>query len=127
MIPMILVRDERTRPVMPLAFPRYASRPVIITVAVLVCAMSGCGGHSRDIVGKWRMSQDATATAWEFSKNGSVLIGNTRGKYTFGDNNRVKIETPFATSVYQMEFGGDRMILREPNGSKLEFIKIRPR
>jgi hypothetical protein len=87
--------------------------------------MSGCGGHSRDIVGKWRMSQDANAVAWEFSKNGSVLIGTTRGKYTFGDNNRVKIETPFATSVYQMEFAGDRMILREPNGPKLEFTKIR--
>jgi hypothetical protein len=122
---MILVREERARPVMPLTFLRYASRLVIITFAVLVCAMGGCGGHSRDIVGKWRMSQDANAIAWEFSKNGSVLIGNTRGRYSFGDNNRVKIETPFATSVYQMEFREDRMILREPNGSKLEFIKMR--
>jgi hypothetical protein len=89
--------------------------------------MSGCGGHSRDIVGKWSMSQGANAVAWEFSKNGSVLIGTTRGRYTLGDNNRVKIETPFATSVYQMEFQGDRMILREPNGPKLEFTKIKPR
>lgn len=71
------------------------------------------------------MSQDANAITWEFSKNGSVLIGNTRGKYSFGDNNRIKIETPFATSVYQMEFQGDRMILREPNGPKLEFTRAR--
>jgi hypothetical protein len=61
---------------------------------------------------------------WEFSNNRGVLIGNTRGGYTLG-RNRVKIETPFATTVYQMEFSGDRMILREPNGPKLEFTRIR--
>jgi hypothetical protein len=62
---------------------------------------------------------------WEFSKNGSVLVGNIRGRYRFGDQNRVKIETPFATSVYQMEISGDRMILREASGSKLEFTRLR--
>ncbi len=62
---------------------------------------------------------------WEFSTNGSVLIGDVRGRYTFGDQNRIKIETPFATSVYQMEISGDRMILQEPGGSKLEFTRIR--
>jgi hypothetical protein len=62
--------------------------------------------------------------AWEFSKNGAVLIGKTQGRYTL-DRNRVKIETPFAKTVYQMEFSGDRMILREPNGPKLEFWRIR--
>ena len=62
---------------------------------------------------------------WEFSGNGSVLIGNVRGRYRFGDQNRVKIETPFAVSVYQMEISGNRMILRELNGSKLEFTRLR--
>jgi hypothetical protein len=85
--------------------------------------MAGCGGPSRDIIGKWRMSQDAKAMAWEFSKNGAVLIGNTRGRYTL-NRNRVKIETPFATTVYQLEFSRDRMILRELDGPKLEFTKI---
>ena len=70
------------------------------------------------------MSQDANAMVWEFSKNGAVVIGNTQGRYIL-DRNRVKIETPFAKTVYQMEFSGDRMILREPNGSKLEFTRIR--
>jgi len=87
--------------------------------------MAGCGGPSNDIVGKWRMSGSSSAIVWEFSKNGSVLIGNVRGRYRFGDQNRVKIETPFATSVYQMEISGDRMTLREPGGSKLEFTRIR--
>jgi hypothetical protein len=62
--------------------------------------------------------------AWEFSENGSVLIGSTRGRYLL-DRDRIKIETPFAKTVYQMEFSGDRMILREPNGPKLEFTRIR--
>jgi hypothetical protein len=70
------------------------------------------------------MSQDANAVVWDFSKNGSVLIGNTRGRYRL-DRNRIKIETSFATTVYQMEFSGDRMTLREPGGSKLEFTRIR--
>ena len=105
-------------------FARHKSRLRIIASTVWLCAMAGCGGFSHHVVGKWRMSQDANAMVWEFSKNGAVLIGNTRGRYTL-DRNRVKIETPFAKTVYQMEFSGDRMILREPNGPKLEFTRIR--
>jgi hypothetical protein len=86
--------------------------------------MAGCGGPSRDIIGKWRMSQDAKAIVWEFSGNGAVAIGNTRGRYIL-DRNRIKIVTPFARTVYQMEFTGDRMILREPNGPKLDFTKVK--
>ncbi len=104
---------------------RYKSRLGIIASTVLLCAMAGCGGPSHNVVGKWRMSQeDANAMVWEFSNNRAVLLGNTRGRYTL-DRNRVKIETPFATTVYQMEFSGDRMILREPGGPKLEFTRIR--
>ena len=111
---------------MPLGFfVQHRSRLTIIALAVLLSATAGCGGPSRDIVGKWRTSGDANTLVWEFSENRSLLIGNTRGRYSFGDNNRIKIETPFATSVYQMEFSGDRMVLREVNGSKLEFTRIR--
>jgi hypothetical protein len=105
-------------------FAPYESRLVTIALATLLCGMVGCGGPSHDIVGKWRMSQDANAMVWEFSNNGAVLVGNTRGRYIL-DRNRVKIETPFAKTVYQMEFSVDRMILREPNGPKLEFTRIR--
>ncbi len=110
---------------MHLIFTRHKPRLVIIAFAVFLCAMFGCGGPSHDIVGKWHTPGDANAVVWEFSENRSLLIGNTRGRYSFGDNNRIKIETPFATSVYQMEFSGDRMVLREVNGSKLEFTRIR--
>jgi hypothetical protein len=108
---------------MALMFPRNQSWFGIIALAILLCAIAGCGGPSRDIVGKWRMS-DAGAMVWEFSKNGSVLIGSTRGRYIL-DRNRVKIETPFATSLYQVEFSGDRMILRQPKASKFEFTRIK--
>jgi len=103
---------------------RHKSWLRIVASTVLLCAMAGCGGSSQHVVGKWRMSQDANAMVWEFSRNGGLLIGNTRGRYTL-DRNRVKIETPFAKTVYQMEFSGDRMILREPDGPKLEFTRIR--
>jgi len=116
--------EETIPTVMQSIFARYKSWLGIIASPVLLCAMAGCGGSSQRVVGKWRMSQDANAIVWEFSKNGALLIANTRGRYTL-DRNRVKIETPFAKTVYQMEFSGDRMILREPNGPKLEFTRIR--
>jgi hypothetical protein len=62
---------------------------------------------------------------WKFSSDGSALIGTNRGRYTFGDNNRIKIETSIATSVYQIEFVGDKMTLKEPNGSKLVLTRVK--
>jgi len=67
----------------------------------------------------------SNAILWEFSANGVVLVGDVRGRYKFGDQDRIKIETPFATTVYQMKISGDRMTLQEPGGSKLEFTRIR--
>ncbi len=117
-------RDAEFASVIPFMLAPRASRLVIIALAILLGAIAGCGGPSHGIVGKWRMSGDANAIVWEFSNNGSVLIENTRGRYIL-DRDRVKIETPFAKTVYQMEFSADRMILREPNGPKLEFTRVR--
>ncbi len=115
---------QRIAPVIRFMFARHKFRLVIIALAVLLCAVAGCGGPSHDIVGKWRMSQDANAMVWEFSKNGAVMIGSTRGRYIL-DRDRVKIETPFARTVYQMEFSGDRMILTGTSGSKLDFTRVK--
>ena len=104
-------------------FVRHKHRLRIIGLAVLLSAMTSCGNST--IVGKWNMSGGSGATVWEFFKDGSVLIGNVRGKYTFGDQKRLKIETPFATSVYQLEIVGDRMTLRHLGGSKLHFTRTR--
>jgi hypothetical protein len=104
------------------AHRRSAFRLVI--VAALLCALNGCGGPSNDIRGKWRTA-DANAIVWEFLPNGSVLVGKDKGRYTFGDQKRIKIQTPFATSVYQMEITGDHMTLTSPSGLKLDFTRIR--
>ena len=95
----------------------------IITAIALLFAMAGCGNST--VVGKWRMMGGSNATLWEFSANGAVLVGDVRGRYKFGDQDRIKIETPYATTVYLVKISGDRMTLQEPGGSKLEFTRIR--
>ena len=52
-------------------------------------------------------------------------MGSIRGRYTFGDRERIKIETPSGTAVYQIELSGDRMTLKDPRGSKLEFTRVK--
>ena len=104
-------------------FVRHRPKLRIIGLAVLVSTMVGCGNST--IVGKWHMSGSSGETVWEFSKNGSVLIGNVRGRYKFGDQGRIKIETPFATAVYLVKISSDQLVLQEPGGSKLEFTRMR--
>ena len=112
--------------IMPFSFARYKFQLVITAMAVLLLAMAGCGSSSPEIIGKWQMSGgDRDASVWEFSETGSIVIGKTRGRYSLADNNRVKIQTPFGTMVYHMEFWGDHMILKEVNGAKLEFNRIK--
>jgi hypothetical protein len=102
---------------------QFKPRLPIIAAIALLFAMTGCGHSS--IVGKWRMTGASNAILWEFSENGVVLVGDVRGRYKFGDQDRIKIETPFATTVYQMKISGDRMTLQEPGGSKLEFTRMK--
>jgi hypothetical protein len=94
-----------------------------ITAIALLFAMAGCGNSS--VVGKWRLMGGSNAILWEFSANGVVLLGDVRGRYKLGHEDRIKIETPFATSVYQMKISGDRMTLQELGGSKLEFTRMK--
>jgi hypothetical protein len=90
--------------------------------AAVILALAGCGQSS--IVGKWRMSGTENQTVWEFSSNGSVLAGEVPGRYRLGDQDRIKIETPFSTTVYQLTISTDQLVLQEPGGSKLEFTRI---
>jgi hypothetical protein len=103
-------------------FSQSKSSLRIIASAALLCIVAGCG-KSR-IVGKWSLSGASNTTIWEFSSNGAVLVGNVQGRYKFGDQDRIKIETPFATAVYQLKISGDQMLLQEPGGMKLEFTRI---
>jgi hypothetical protein len=62
---------------------------------------------------------------WEFGDGGSVQLGSIRGRYSFGDRDRIKIETSGATAVYQLELSGDRMTLQDLRGSKLRFTRAK--
>jgi hypothetical protein len=104
-------------------FSRRARLLLMPASAVLLLVMVGCGNSS--IVGKWRMSGAENQTVWEFSTNGSVLVGEVRGRYKFGDQDRIKIETPFSTAVYLVTLSTDQLVLQEPGGSKLEFTRVR--
>jgi hypothetical protein len=108
---------------MQLGFLRRVRLLLVPSLAVLLFVMAGCGNSS--IVGKWRMSGTENQTVWEFSGNGSVLVGEVRGRYKFGDQNRLKIETPFATTVYVMNLSNDQLVLQDLTGSKLEFTRVR--
>ena len=109
--------------VMRVVFARRVRLLSVTASAVALFVISGCGKSS--IVGKWRMSGAEDQTVWEFSGNGSVLVGEVRGRYKFGSQDRIKIETPFATTVYQVTISSDQLVLQEPGGSKLEFTRMR--
>src|SRR5882757_9388214 len=104
-------------------FPRLARLLLIPASAVLLFVVAGCGNSS--IVGKWRMSGTEDQTVWEFSGNGSVLVGDVRGRYKLGNQHRIKIETPFATTVYVVKLSSDELVLQDLGGSKLEFTRLR--
>ena len=97
------------------------------TMAVIgiLSAMIGCDRSRQNIVGKWRAGGESNTMVWEFANDGSVQMGTIRGSYSFGDRDRVKIETSAGISLYQIELAGDHMILKDPSGSKLEFTKLR--
>jgi hypothetical protein len=108
---------------MKLGFLRRVRLLLVPSLAVLLFVMIGCGNSS--IVGKWRMSGTENQTVWEFSGNGSVLVGEIRGRYKLGDQDRLKIETPFATTVYLVNLSNDQLVLQDLGGSKLEFTRVR--
>ena len=97
---------------------------LILLSIFLLCAVLGCENSENQIIGKWG-SANSSAMVWEFAKDRSVLMGSMKGRYSFGDRHRLKIETPLGTSVYQLELTGDRMLLTDPSGSRLEFTRIK--
>lgn len=94
-----------------------------VAFAVLLFIMAGCGNSS--IVGKWRLSGADNQIVWEFFSNGSVLAGDVRGRYKFGNQDQIKIETPFSTTVYVVNLSNDQLVLQDLAGSKLEFARVR--
>jgi hypothetical protein len=104
-------------------FCQHARLLLAPTSALLLFVLAGCGNSS--ILGKWQMSGSEDQAVWEFLSNGSVHVGDIAGRYKFGDQDRIKIQTPFSTTVYQVKVSGDQLVLQEPGGSKLEFTRIK--
>ena len=97
-------------------------RALALSLTLLVVV--ACDNSQSRIVGNWKVQNDASATVWEFSKNGAVKAGNISGKYTFGDRGRLKIQTQFATFVYEIEMKDDAMTWKDPNGSRTELKRV---
>lgn len=106
---------------MPCGFSQFR----LLIGSILLSGLISCGGPSQEIVGKWRPSSDPNGIVWEFASNGLVTIGSTRGKYTFGDSGRIKVQTPFEKSVYEVTISHDHMVFRESTGSRIEFTRIK--
>jgi hypothetical protein len=104
---------------------KTAMRQLITLLFITLIAFSGCDKRHQQLVGKWKTQSGSGENVWEFFENGTLSAGGAPGRYTLGDNNRLKIQTSTATFVYQLEFAGDRMSWKDPNGSTMELAKIK--
>jgi len=90
-----------------------------LALVALLFALPSCD-QSRKIVGKWKVVGGSTEVVWEFFENGRLSAAGTPGKYSFGDGQRIKIQTPTATFVNHFEIDGDRMIWKGLDGTRTE-------
>ncbi len=97
----------------------------LTSAALLLCILTGCGGPTKPIVGKWKTTVDASESTWEFSGNGALTQDGAPGRYSFGDSERIKIQTQTATFAYRIEIKGDAMIWIATNGARTEFTRVK--
>ncbi len=96
-----------------------------LALVALLFALSGCDKSRSQIIGKWKVVGGSSDVVWEFFENGSVSAGGRPGKYSFGDGRRIKIQTPTATFVHQIEFIGDHMIWKAVDGTRTELTRVK--
>lgn len=96
-----------------------------ISAVALIVSLAACSDIKRQIVGRWKVTSDTSALVWEFAQDGTVTSGDMRGRYSLGSQNRLKIQTPFAIFVYQVELKDDTMTWKNVNGSKTELTRIK--
>lgn len=90
----------------------------------LFLLLAGCD-HPRDrIVGKWRVTPGENALIWEFSPNGRVKAGKIEGRYSFGDSQKLKTQTPSATFIYVLDLKENKMVWTAANGVKTELERL---
>lgn len=96
-----------------------------VALVALLFVVPSCDKSRSRIIGQWKVAGDSSDVLWEFAGNGRVLVAGIPGRYTFGDGRRIKIETPTATFVHQVEFGDDRMSWTDPRGVKMELTRVK--
>lgn len=97
----------------------------LAAVLALLLVLVSCDHSQSRIVGKWKVVGESNEVVWDFSKNGTVNIGGAPGHYTLGGDQRIKIQTASATFVHQLEFAGDRMIWKDPDGKTTELTRVK--
>ncbi|MFN2509676.1 MAG: hypothetical protein ABR589_13010 [Chthoniobacterales bacterium] len=98
--------------------------PPLLLTALLV-GLNACDQSQTRIIGKWQVKGGASAIVWEFAENGVAKAGNSPGRYSFGDRNRLKIQTQFATFVYEVKFSDSTMVWKDPNGARTQLTRVR--
>src|SRR6476619_3336527 len=95
-----------------------------LALVALLLALPACD-QSRKIVGKWKVVGGSSEVVWEFFENGRLSAAGTPGKYSFGDGQRIKIQTPTATFVHHFEITGERMIWKALDGTRTELVRVK--
>lgn len=97
----------------------------VAALVALLFTLVSCDSKQSQIVGKWKIVGGPSGAVWEFAADKSVDLDGRKGKYSFGDQGRVKVQTQAATFVYQLTLSADRMTLTEPNGTKTELERVK--
>lgn len=101
------------------------SRSLTLAVVALFVLLQSCDSPRKQIVGKWLVEGETREVVWEFHPNGSVTTAEAPGRYTFGSGNRLKIQTPSAIFIYELEIHGDRMTWKDSSGAKTELTRLK--
>lgn len=96
-------------------------RPILLLLLLL--AVTGCSDERDQIAGEWKVTSDTTGMVWNFAKDGTVTSGDMKGHYSFGGQRRMKLQTPFATFVYEVNFAGDKMTWKNTKGEVTELAR----
>lgn len=102
-----------------------ASRWLQIACAALLLACAGCGSKHDEVVGQWKVTSDTSELVWDFASDGSVTSGDMRGRYSFTSQKRMKLQTSFATFLYDVDVKGDKMTWTNPNGTVTELTRVK--
>lgn len=113
-----VARDSKQNPAV-----LFGRRLFPLLLAAFCLSPAGCDRSREQIIGKWQAPKPSRMI-WEFQPDGVVHAGNVKGRYSFGDQSRLKIQTPSATFVYRFEFRDDAMIWTEPNGVRTELRRL---